>query len=489
VPRYVGLIAEGRFDEAYLVNCWANVFPGVLGRICVHFCESECRRAKIDQPVSICALKRAAADYRTRRPRDYSLLASSQRREERVAIVGSGPAGLAAAHDLALRGYRVTAFEALPVAGGMLNVGIPPYRLPRDVVQTEVVQPLQDLGVEIRVDTALGRDLTLADLKQMGFDAVVLATGCTRSRELQIEGMHLDGVLKGVDFLLDASLGRGVRLGQRVIAVGGGNVAVDVARSALRMPGERSPEGEEIITATDVARSALRLGAPEVHVVCLEDRSQMPAYESEIQQAEEEGVVFHSSLGPSRILGDSGRVCGLETLAVASVFDADGRFNPSFSPNTEAVLEADTVILAIGQSPDLSFLSEGSRVEVTERGMIRAPAGGGATTAPGIFAVGDVVDGPRNVIEVIAAGHRLKKTPLLSDPSPRSWCGRHAGMTTTASAVSQRDSSRPTSGGSSSPRPIGASRLRPPCGRRDAASSASRISSLMPTRVYSAGAA
>ncbi len=321
--------------------------------------------------------------------------------------MGSGPAGLAAAHDLRLRGYRVTIFEALPVAGGMLNVGIPPYRLPRDVVQTEVVQPLQDLGVEIHVDTALGRDVTFADLRQDGFDAVILATGCTRSRDLQIEGMHLDGVLKGVDFLLNASLGRGVRLGRRVIAVGGGNVAVDVARSALRMPGVPTPEGEEIITAMDVARSALRLGAPEVHVVCLEDRSQMPAYESEIRQAEEEGVVFHTSLGPKRILGEGGRVRALETVAVSSVFDADGRFSPSFVPNTESVLEGDTVILAIGQSPDLSFLSQGPEVEIADTGMIRVEADTGATAVPGIFAVGDVVDGPRNVIEVIASGRRV----------------------------------------------------------------------------------
>ena len=324
-------------------------------------------------------------------------------------MVGSGPAGLAVAHDLTLEGYQVTVFEALPVAGGMLNVGIPPYRLPRDVVQTEVMQPLRDLGVEIRVNTPLGPDLTLSDLREMGFAAIFLATGCTRSRDVEIEGMHLEGVLKGVDFLLDASLGRGVRLGERVVVVGGGNVAVDVARSALRMPGEPALEGEEIIVATDVARSAIRLGAPDVHVVCLESREEMPAYESEIRQAEEEGIIFHASVGPKRIVGEDGQVRAVETIAVASVFDAEGRFNPSFIPDTEALLEADTAILAIGQSPDLSFLSEDDGVETMRSGMIRADPETGATTAPGIFAGGDVVSGPRNVIEVIAAAHQVAR--------------------------------------------------------------------------------
>jgi len=322
----------------------------------------------------------------------------------KVAVVGAGPAGLAAATDLAKQGYRVTISEAAPVAGGMLALGIPEYRLPRYVIQAQVDAVLS-LGVELKLNTRLGRDFFLRNLWDQDYAAVFLSIGAHRSRSLQIEGTHLDGVLQGVDFLLNANLNYRVNLGRKVLVVGGGNVAVDVARSVLRFESGDYDE-PNLRAAFDVARSALRLGAREVALVCLESRQEMPAFEGEVEEAEREAIVIHNSRGPKRIVGENGRVTGLETVAVKSVFDARGRFNPEFYHNTESILSAETVILAIGQTSDLSFIEPEDGLAVTPRGTIAVDSLTLATSDPRVFAGGDVAFGPRNVIEAVADGKR-----------------------------------------------------------------------------------
>ncbi|MBI3683878.1 MAG: FAD-dependent oxidoreductase, partial [Acidobacteria bacterium] len=360
--RYCALIAEGRFEEAHALTEEPNPLAAICGHVCAAPCEEACRRGKLDQPVAIRALKRFVAE----RFGPYSKLgrqrivarmrAPKKLTGPKVAIVGAGPAGLAAATDLAKLGYRVTIFEAAPVAGGMLALGIPEYRLPRYVIQAQV-DAVVSLGVELKLNTRLGREFLLRDLWEQDYAAVFLAIGAHRSRELRLEGADLDGVLHGVDFLLNANLNYRVDLGRKVLVVGGGNVAVDVARSVLRFNGEEYEEPDRYLHAAfDVARSALRLGARDVSLVCLESRQEMPAFQDEVHEAEREGIVIHNSLGPKRIVGDNGRLTGLETIDVKSVFDALGRFNPEFYPNTEKIIAAETVILAIGQTSDLSFI-------------------------------------------------------------------------------------------------------------------------------------
>jgi len=410
--RYVALIAEGKYREAYAVARRPNPLASICGRICAAPCEAACRRGALDEPIAIRALKRFVTErFGVESMMDVDLLKEiyGERLQryplDRVAIVGAGPAGLAAAHDLALLGYPVTIFEAQSVPGGMLRLGIPEYRLPRELIKLEI-NAILNLGVELRVGTRLGRDFSLADLRAQGFRAIFLAPGAQRSRDLDIPGADLDGVLKGVDFLLNMNMGYRVNLGRRVLVVGGGNVAVDVARSAVRTPvaDEAINPGLNIVTALDVARSAVRFGAKEVHIVCLESLDTMPADREEIHEAQKEGIVIHAARGPSRILGEGGRVMGLETITCSSVFDSQRRFNPTFVPGTELAIAADTVVLAIGQACDLSFLAPEDGVAVTPRGTIQVDRATRATTAPGIYAGGDAAFGPRNAIDAVADG-------------------------------------------------------------------------------------
>ena len=412
--RYVALIAEGKYREAYAVARRPNPLASICGRICAAPCEPACRRGALDQPIAIRALKRFVSErFGVESMMDVDLLkeiyGERLRRypEDRVAVIGAGPAGLAAAHDLALLGYPVTIFEAQPVPGGMLRLGIPEYRLPRELIKLEI-NAILNLGVELKVGARLGRDFALADLRRQGFRAVFLAPGAQRSRDLEIPGIDLDGVLKGVDFLLNINMGYRVELGRRVLVVGGGNVAVDVARAALRTPvrDEVIHPGLNIVTAFDVARSAIRFGAKEVHLVGLESLETMPADREEIHEAGREGIMIHTGRGPQRILGEAGRVTGLETIECSSVFDAQGRFRPTFVPGTELALAADTIVLAIGQACDLSFLTPEDGVAVTPRGTLQVEPSTLATTAPGIYAGGDAAFGPRIAIEAVADGKR-----------------------------------------------------------------------------------
>jgi len=459
---YVTAIADGDFERAYITAREPNPFASICGRVCAAPCEAACRRGDIDAPIAIRALKRFVTErYGVEAPRradrdrpapeatglrlveaagpareirngeDATALRHVGRephpgRGKKVAVVGAGVSGLTCAHDLALLGYRVTVFEKQAVAGGMLMLGVPEYRLPRDLVRAEI-QAVLDLGVELRTNQAAGRDFALADLRAQGYEAVFLSIGCHKSRGLPIEGTDLDGVFRAVEFLLNINLGFKVDLGQRVIVVGGGDVAMDVARSAARERAEvevltaldaaraalRQPEAspvEAMREAMDVAREAVRTGARDVRVICLESWGEMPASRFEIEEALAEGITIQPRLGPTRIVGRDGKVAGLETIRVTRVFDENRRFSPQYAEGTEEVLAADSVILAVGQAADLDFLTPADGVEVTPRGTIKVDPVTLATTAPGIYAGGDVAFGPRIFIEGVANGHRAARS-------------------------------------------------------------------------------
>ncbi len=413
--RYVALIEEGRYREAYHVARKPNPFASICGRVCAAPCESSCRRGTIDQPVAIRALKRFVTErFGVESMVDLEKLKevfgrSVRKNGIKVAVIGAGPAGMSCAHDLALLGYDVTIFEAQSVAGGMLRLGIPEYRLPRELIRLEI-NAILSLGVELKLNSAIGRDFTFADLKRQGFQSVFVAIGSHKSRDLQIKGVELDGVFRAVDFLLNVNLGYRVDIGQKVVVVGGGNVAIDVARTAARQQKLEVGHVTEVAEALDVARSAVRFGAKEVHMVCLEDWSEMPASRIEIDEALEERVQIHTRRGPSRILGSDGKVTGFETIDCTSVFDQQRKFNPTFAAGTEKIIEADTVIMAIGQTSDLSWVKPSDGLEVTPRNTIKVDPRTLATTAPGIFAGGDVSFGPRNAIDAIANGKKAAQS-------------------------------------------------------------------------------
>lgn len=409
--RYVSLIAEGKYREAYRVARRPNPFASICGRICAAPCETACRRGAIDEPIAIRALKRYVCEHSgVESMVDLERLKevfgkTLQKNGAKVAVIGGGPAGFSCAHDLALLGYEVTVFEAQSVAGGMLRLGVPEYRLPRELIRLEI-NAILSLGVELQLNAAIGRDFALSDLKKQGYQATFLAIGAHRSRDLRIEGVELDGVLRAVDYLLNVNLGYRVELGNKVVVIGGGNVAIDVARTAARQETIEVGHITEMTEALDVARSAVRFGAKEVHMVCLEDWNEMPATREEIGEALEERIHIHPRKGPHKILGENGKVVGFETLDCVSVFDEQRRFNPKFAPGTESVIDADTVIMAIGQTSDLSWIQKEDGIETTPRNTIKVDPGTLATTAPGIFAGGDVSFGPRNAIDAVANGKR-----------------------------------------------------------------------------------
>jgi len=420
--RYVALIAEGRFEEAYKYARGPNPLASICGRVCAHPCETACRRGQIDKPISIRALKRFLTERygpESKHPIDVNAGAVKEKLPFKVAVVGGGPVGLSAAHDLALMGYTVTIFEAAPVAGGMLYLGIPEYRLPRGVVEAQVREILATGDITLNLNHRAGRDFQIADLRRQGFDAILLAIGAHRSRDLTIPGVDLDGVHRGVDFLLNVNLGYKFTIGRNVLVIGGGNVAMDVARSAARevlrqhtagveelAPSEENVSAVATKEMVDISLSALRMGAQEVHVVCLEKRDEMPAALEEIEEAETEGVILHPGFGPKRFIGKEGKVTALEVLKTKSVFDEQRRFKPVFYENSESQIECDTVIMAIGQAANLDFLRPEDRVEVSPRGLIAVNPHSLMTSAPGIFAGGDCVFGPRLIIDSVGDGKR-----------------------------------------------------------------------------------
>lgn len=410
---YVIAIAEGRSFDAYKIARAPNPFASICGRVCGAPCEVECRRGSIDDAVTIRALKRFATEQHGVEAGDPATTVefSHARRDPnnpkagtKIAVIGSGVAGLTAAHDLALLGYTVTVFEAGPVAGGMLMTGVPTYRLPRELVQMEI-QAILSLGIELKTNTHVGKDITIPQLRSQGFEAILIAAGLQRGRNLAIKGVELEGVVHGIDFLKDVNMGEKVKLGERVVVIGGGNVAFDVARSAVRVGGKFHAEMQDFYEAADSAREAIRHGAKEVHLVCLESRDEMPADEIEIHEGEEEGVVLHTSRGPLEIIGVNGRVTGLATRKVKSVFDANGRFNPAYHDEPGEIIPADTVMLSIGQTIDDVFVKDIPALAL-ERGIVKIDPATKRTNIPDIFACGDVAEGAKLFINAIASGQR-----------------------------------------------------------------------------------
>ncbi|MEP7356827.1 MAG: FAD-dependent oxidoreductase [Anaerolineales bacterium] len=451
---YVTAIAQRDDERAYLIARENNPFASTCGYVCGAPCEAACRRGKIDAPIAIRALKRFVNDRygvylgetgeerrppawpgyvgphapvdlgNTTLPSSRTDLNAGRRRGEqtgkRVAIVGAGPAGLTCAHDLALLGHTVVIYDAASVPGGMLRLGVPEYRLPRELIDLEIESILR-LGPTLQLNQALGRDFQLADLRRE-FDAVFIGIGTYQSRKLNVEGEQFDGVLRAMDFLINVNLGGyNLDLGRRVVVIGGGNVAMDVARTAARL-GQPAQSGGDLGTALDVARAARRLGATQqVDCLVVEDRSEMLADPVEVAEAEEEGIVIHTHAAPKRILGAGGRAVGVETLSVARAFDERGRFNPQLIPGTEKIWDCDSVVISIGQTGELAWVQPDDGLDVTPRGTLAVNRETLMTTAPGVFAGGDIAFGPRLIINAVADGQRAARGihALLQNLQPR----------------------------------------------------------------------
>jgi len=371
---YVALVAKGRFKEALELIRRDLPLPSVCGRVCTHPCEAMCKRQELDEPIAIKDLKRFVTDQVFFAPDPLPITKS-----QKVAVIGSGPAGLSAAWSLVKRGYPVTVFEALPVAGGMLAVGLPEYRLPKAILQRDL-DFLKALGIEIKMDSPIGDSVKLDDLKDQGYEAIFLAIGAHEGHKLSIPGANLEGVHVGVSFLRDLNMGGTPHVGSRVLVLGGGRVALDCARSAFR------------------------LGASEVHIACLEDRDSMRAITSGVKEAEQEGIIIHNAQSFKRIIGKNGRVSGVECLDVLSFhFDDKGQALVDTIPGSEHIYDSDTVIFAVGQSPELRAFQEiltlkGFTIAVNHHTM--------TTSLPGVFVGGDATGEGGSVVEAIDAGKR-----------------------------------------------------------------------------------
>jgi NADPH-dependent glutamate synthase beta subunit-like oxidoreductase/Pyruvate/2-oxoacid:ferredoxin oxidoreductase delta subunit len=375
--RYVGLVAAGRYDDAYAVAAEVNPFPSVCGWICTAPCEAACRRGELDEPIAIRGLKRFAVEHGILPP----ITPPAWKRAERVAIVGGGPAGMSAAYYLARLGYPVTVLEAMPVPGGMMAIGIPAYRLPRETLQAEIAR-IVALGVELRLDAVMGRDFTLDDLER-DYQAVFLATGAPKSRPLDVSGDRLRGVIPATRFLKEVNLGPVPRLTGAVAVVGGGS------------------------TAMDAARSAWRCGATSVSVLYRRGAADMPAQPEEVEAARNEGIKILTGVGVTEVVGLDGFVTGLRIISQAPTGELDGgRTIWAPVPGSATELAAGTVLVAIGEEPDPSILPVGAGIEIGASAGIVADARTLATGHKGVFAGGDVVSGPKTIIDAVAAGRR-----------------------------------------------------------------------------------
>ena len=400
---YMNLTGMGKYDEALAVVRERMPFAAVCGRICFHPCEGACKRGQLDDPLAICYTKRFLGDRELAKG-EFAHPPVKETRPQKVAVVGAGPAGLAAAYYLALEGYPVTVFEKLPVAGGMLAVGIPDYRLPREILNAEI-DNLKGMGVEIRTGVSFGTDVTFDSLSDDGYAAFFLATGLHGSTALRIPGEDLDGVIPGTDLLRRIALDEPVKLGEKVAIIGGGNVAIDCARSCVR------------------------LGAESVTVVYRRSRDEMPAWDIEVAAAEAEGVEFQLLAAPIRLIDENGRITGMETIRMAlGEPDDSGRRRPQPVEGSETVMSVDTVVTAIGQAADPDFLGK-LGLEVERWGTIRAAEGTLATTRPGVFAGGDCTLGAASFVEAVAHGRQAARSihhhlahgglqPLSPDETP-----------------------------------------------------------------------
>jgi len=399
VRGYIALMAQGRLEEALAVIRETNPLPSICGTICAHPCEDKCRRHEIDKALAIRGLKRFVVENSSDR---QVARMSAETREEKVAIIGSGPAGLTAAHDLAMMGYRVTIFEREDTVGGAIRLAIPAYRLPTSTIQRDI-DAIAALGVEFRTGVELGKNLTLDGLKEEGYRAILLSMGLPESRSLPIPGIDLEGVLLALPFLKAARNGESlIKPGVEVIVVGGGNVAMDVARTARRF------------------------GAGSVRVVCLESREEMPASPWEIDEALEEGIEIDScSLGPNRVVESDGKITGLECKSCLCVFDEEGRFNPSFCDEDLSIVRGDVVIFSIGQGANIDYLAD-MGVALNHRGQLMCDRKTLATSRDGVFACGEVITGPGLAVEAMASArnaalaiaHYLEGTVPTPEPEP-----------------------------------------------------------------------
>jgi len=435
---YVRAIAAGDFEEAYLIARGPNPFASICGRICGAPCEAACRRGSIprvdahgcylgpDRPIAIRALKRYACEqagvdvrppeqmleatraYIPKVAADAEEMAALLRafmrggfepaRGERVAIIGAGPAGLSAAHDLALMGFQPAVFEIEPVAAGMLAVGVPEYRLPRELIRREVAV-IEALGVEIRPGVQVGRDVSFCDLRRE-YAAVIIAVGAKCSRTLGLPGERGPGVYGGVDLLRAVSLGEPIDLGREAVVIGGGNVAYDVARTVVRQ------------IAYDTARTAARIPGTHVRLVSLETLEEMPADTVEIREGDEEGIERINGWGPVEILRDAhGAVTGVTFHRCLRVYDEARRFAPLYDDSERQTVACDTVLVAAGQATDLAFLRDGGEdIEEFRPGWPKVDPVSLATTAPGVFVAGDLAHGTRLLIDAVASGKKAARS-------------------------------------------------------------------------------
>lgn len=378
IQGYIKLASQERYTEALELIKRENPFPAVCGRICPRKCESACTRGDIDSPVAIDEIKKFIAEQDLNMNHRY---VPKKRHEygNKIAIIGAGPAGLSCAFYLAIDGYKVTVFEKQKVLGGMLTLGIPSFRLEKDVVNAEI-EILKELGVEFKTGVEVGVDVTLKDLSGQGYEAFYLAIGAQSGRKIGIEGEDAVGVITGVDFLRNANLGDNCNLVGKTIVIGGGNVAIDVARTAVRT------------------------GASQTFMFCLESRETMPALEEEIEEAVAEDITINNSWGPKRIVTENGRVVGVEFKKCISTIDENGRFNPKYDENDTIIVDADNVLLSIGQAIDVGNLIADSKIELNPNKTIKADPFTYQTGEPNIFTGGDVLTGPRFAIDAIAAG-------------------------------------------------------------------------------------
>ena len=407
---YVAAIADGNDEEAYLTARLPNPFASVCGRVCAAPCEDACRRGEIDRPIAIRALKRFVTEQ-------YGPESGDQETWKKVAappsidlpqhigIVGGGPAGMACAHDLRRHGYQVTVYEATDRLGGAMWLGIPEYRLDRDILAADI-DAIVAMGVNVEYNTKLGADISFEALREK-HDAVFLGIGATLGRGLDLEGSEADGVFKAIEFLINMNRGFEVNIGEKVLVIGGGDVAMDAARTALRAAdyGAKIDDRPSMTEAFDAARSAMRAGAKQITIMSLESRKEMPAHDYEVEEAELEGITFENRRGPSRITVENGAVTGIDTIGVVSVFDSEGRFSPVFDEDDHKHIEADTIILAIGQAIDLDSLgSDGPTI--SPRRTIQVENDTGATSLADVWSGGDAAKGPRTLIDAIADGRR-----------------------------------------------------------------------------------
>jgi len=378
IPSYLSKIRDGKLLEAAEILLTCNPFPAVTGRVCPHFCEKECNRGEFDEAVSIRTVERFMGDYII--TNSTKIIGPPELNTGKaVAVIGSGPAGLSAAFYLRKLGHRVIVFDRMEEPGGMLTHAIPAYRLPRDIVRKQI-NILENMGIEFKLKVDVGKDVTLENLRK-SFDSVFIGTGIWGERALGIEGEEL--LISGLDFLTRVSLGLKDAPGKKVLVIGGGGVAVDVAMTVLR------------------------LGAKEVIMACLECQEEMPVVPWEIEQAVAEGIRLMPSWGPSKILKTNGKVSGMELVRCTSTFDSEGRFCPTFDNDVTEIVEADQIILAIGQKPEVSFAEPSLKVE---RGLITVDENTQATSIEGMFAGGDATKGAASIIEAIAGGRKAAES-------------------------------------------------------------------------------